>query len=241
MSETTLHRAQMYAFLSQVFLYPRENWLEDLQVPCGILEAFGLETSSLFPGRFPQLTLEELQAEHRRVFGLVGSQCYETEFGLPHEFRQSQELADLAGFYQAFGFRMGGRVRERPDHIAVELEFMYLLCLKEAYAVEHGTIEQVEIARNAQAAFLKDHLGTWIEAFAASLLLASGGTGNGAEAMSPYLLLARLAADFVRSDAERLGVTIEARSITKTAPTPHPTDLSCEGCLAAEQLQLREG
>lgn len=241
MSEYTLRRAQMYAFLSQAFLYPKENWLEDLQVSASLLETLGLEINNLFSGRHSSLTLEELQREHRRVFGLVGSQCYETEFGLPHEFRQSQELADLAGFYRAFGFRMGGRVRERPDHIAVELEFMYLLCLKEAYAAEHGTTEQVEIARCAQATFLQDHLGSWIEAFATSLLLASGDTGSETEEMSPYLLLARLASDFVRSDAEHLGVTIEARSLTKSAPTPHPADLSCEGCLAAEPLRLHEG
>lgn len=238
MSEIALRRAQMYAFLSQAFLYPRENWLADIQIPETILEALGLQIAGLFHEGYRLLTLEELQAEHRRVFGLVGSQCYETEFGLPHEFRQSQELADLAGFYRAFGFHMGGRVRERPDHIAVELEFMYLLCLKEAYAEVHGLREQVEISRNAQAAFLKDHLGTWIEAFAASLLLASGNTSTSEVKLGPYHLLARLAADFVRNDAGCLGVTIEARSITKTAPTPHPADLSCEGCPAAEPLRL---
>ncbi|NIN98480.1 MAG: hypothetical protein GTO49_26570, partial [Anaerolineae bacterium] len=43
--------------------------------------------------------LADLQAEYRSVFGAVGSLCYETEYGLPHEFRQSQELADLNGFY----------------------------------------------------------------------------------------------------------------------------------------------
>lgn len=240
MSEIALRRAQMYAFLSQAFLYPRENWLADNQISEAILEALGLSIGRYFPEGYSHLTLEELRAEHRRVFGLVGSQCYETEFGLPHEFRQSQELADLAGFYQAFGFRMGGKVRERPDHIAVELEFMYLLCLKEAYADVHGLGEQVEIARHAQAAFLKDHLGTWIEAFAASLLLASGHAGAPDVEPGPYHLLARLAAAFVRSDAERLGVTIEARSITKTAPTPHPIDLACEGCLAAETLRPQE-
>jgi nitrate reductase assembly molybdenum cofactor insertion protein NarJ len=241
MNEITLRRAQMYAFLSQAFLYPRENWLADRHSPKALLEAQGLQIGSTFLEGYSHITLEDLQAEHRRVFGLVGSQCYETEFGLPHEFRQSQELADLAGFYQAFGFRMGGKVRERPDHIAVELEFMYLLCLKEAYARAHGSIEQAEITRKAQAAFLKDHLGTWIDAFAASLLIASDKTGTKDVELSPYHLLARLAADFVRSDSERLGVTIEARSITKTAPTPHPADLSCEDCPAAEMLPLREG
>lgn len=239
MSEIALRRAQMYAFLSQVFLYPRENWLGDLAAMETILQALDLKLDRDIMEINMGLTLEDLQAEHRRVFGLVGSQCYETEFGLPHEFRQSQELADLAGFYQAFGFRMGGKVRERPDHIAVELEFMYLLCLKEAYAAMHATPEKVEICREAQGAFLRDHLGSWIEALAASLQLVSGAKDHDFWGESPYLALARLAADFVRSDAERLGVTIEARSLTRTTPTPLPSDLSCEGCLAAETIRPR--
>jgi DMSO reductase family type II enzyme chaperone len=163
-----------------------------------------------------------LQAAHRRAFGLVGSLCYETEFGLPHEFRQSQELADLAGFYRAFGFNVGGSVRERPDHLAVELEFMHILTLKEAWAREEGIAEHAEVCTDAQRKFLQDHLGRWIAPFAESL-------ARSAED-GPYVALARFAADFIQADAERLGAHPESRPVAEMKPTPLAPDLACGDC-----------
>lgn len=40
------------------------------------------------------MELDALQAAYRRAFGATGFLCYETEYGLPHEFRQAQELAE---------------------------------------------------------------------------------------------------------------------------------------------------
>src|SRR5690606_5389642 len=112
-----IRRAQLYAFLAEALVYPMENWSEDVAFLPAILADLGLAMTA------PPITptdLLSLQSAHRASFGLAGSLCYETEYGLPHEFRQSQELADIAGFYRAFGFNVGGERRERPDHLAVE-------------------------------------------------------------------------------------------------------------------------
>ncbi|MEZ4492263.1 MAG: molecular chaperone TorD family protein [Dehalococcoidia bacterium] len=77
-------------------------------------------------------------------------------------FQQAQTMADVAGFYSAFGLKVGGREREQADHIAgVELEFMSFMALKLAYAIEYMGPEQVEIALDTQRTFLRDHLGRW--------------------------------------------------------------------------------
>lgn len=218
-TDTAIRRAQVYRFLADAFLYPGENWSEDLPLLADVLRDLNFEAWSF---DFDAWDLPALQAEHRRAFGLVGSLCYETEFGLPHEFRQSQELADLAGFYRAFGFNVGGPVRERPDHLAVELEFMHILALKEAWAHEHGVAEQAEVCADAQRKFLEDHLGRWLAPLAASL-------ARSAEA-GPYVALARFAADFIRSDAERLGAQPAARPAAEMKPTPLAPDLACGDC-----------
>lgn len=227
-----IRRSQVYGFLADAFLYPTEDWTRDLPLLASILGEFhaadcGVETLSAALAA-EVWDLPALQAEHRRAFGLVGSLCYETEIGLPHEFRQSQELADIAGFYRAFGFQVGGQVRERPDHLAVELEFMHLLALKEAYAHETGIAEHVEVSREAQGKFLTGHLGQWIGALAEALARSAGG--------GPYCELARCAAAFVRADAERLGVTPEVRRFDRARPTPLGPDISCDGCAVAERL-----
>jgi nitrate reductase assembly molybdenum cofactor insertion protein NarJ len=161
-SQLALRRSQLYRFLADALLYPAEDWLCDVPLLEPALDELNLSHYRL---RGSALDLADLQAEHRRVFGLTGSLCYETEYGLPHEFRQSQEMADIAGFYRAFGFENGGLIRERPDYLSTELEFMHTLTLKEVYAREAGEQEHLEVCVDAQRKFLRDHLAHWLPLF----------------------------------------------------------------------------
>jgi DMSO reductase family type II enzyme chaperone len=222
-ADLAIRRAQIYSFLSDAFLYPDENWSDDVPLLGEILSQLSFAPIHL---AIQPLELAELQAAYRRTFGATGSLCYETEYGLPHEFRQSQELADINGFYRAFGFSIGGPVRERPDYLAVELEFMGVLALKEAYAAKDGLVEHFEVCFEAQRKFLQDHLGRWVDMFAQSLALNADG--------GPYQALARFCALFVNADAARLGVLLERRQPTEAKHTPFDPDFSCQSCPMAE-------
>jgi DMSO reductase family type II enzyme chaperone len=220
--EQAVRRAQIYSFLAGAYLYPSENWTADAPLLGEMVADLGWAS---MPLTVPLLDLEQLQAAYLHTFGLTGSLCYETEYGLPHEFRQSQEMADLCGFYRAFGLNLGGAVRERPDHLATELEFLYVLALKEAYAAQHDVLEHVEVCEAAQRKFLDDHLGRWIEPFARSVAY------NGGE---PYQALASFTAAFVRKHAAVLGVQPQPLHGVQLKPTPFDPDFSCAGCAVAE-------
>lgn len=225
--EIVIRRAQIYSFLAGAFLYPYENWTEDRDLVANIVQGMGW---LLTKPDIPPLTLPDLQAAHRHTFGIAGSLCYETEYGLPHEYRQSQEMADIAGFYRAFGFTLGNEKRERPDHLAVELEFIHILALKEAYALDNGILEHVEICQAAQAEFLQSHLGRWVGLFAQSVahnLQAQNLPG------SVYQTLSQFANAFVQTDAERLGVSLDQASLDSVPHTPFDPDFSCAGCAIA--------
>ena len=56
----------------------------------------------------------------------------ETEYGPDNGFHQPQQLADIAGYYLAFGLRPLAAGDVRADHIACECEFMDFLSRKEA-------------------------------------------------------------------------------------------------------------
>lgn len=221
-NNNAIRRAQVYGFLAEAFLYPRDNWTEDIGLVIDIVRALGWVDVRV---TLPAVHFAELQAAHRHAFGIAGSLCYETEYGLPHEYRQSQEMADIAGFYRAFGFSLGGRQRERPDHIAVELEFMYALALKEAYALETGIPEHLEICQAAQSKFLQDHLGRWVGLFA------QGVAHNAPDSL--YVALAQFTADFVQADAERLGVSLDTPQLSDVQHTPFDPDFSCADCAVA--------
>jgi TorA maturation chaperone TorD len=237
-----IRRAQIYGFLANAFLYPHENWLEEAPLLEPILDDLGFASmrSSILSLGSSNLQLPDLQSEHRATFGLTGSLFYETENGLPNEFRLSQELADIAGFYRAFGFNVGGSVRERPDHLAVELEFMYVLALKEWYASSQGTPEQIEVCVDAQRKFLSEHLGRWIGQFAESLACTTRQRVVVVNVLEDppiqgiYPQLARFAADFVAADAERLGIQITPLSLEQVRPTPYDPQLSWDSCLASD-------
>lgn len=51
------------------------------------------------------------------------------------------EMADVAGFYKAFGFEL--EKMDMCDHISLELEFYFHLCLRQAYQEEQGIEEGV--------------------------------------------------------------------------------------------------
>ncbi len=95
---------------------------------------------------------------------------YETEYGIDDPFRQAQELADIGGFYRAFGLALAPSQHERNDHIAVELEFLSFLCRKEAYQTCEGDWVSRGEVRQAERIFLRDHTSTFARAFAVGLL-----------------------------------------------------------------------
>jgi putative dimethyl sulfoxide reductase chaperone len=235
--ETAIKYSQVYRFLADAFLYPQENWVEDLPFANKILEEMGISGID-FPGK--NLDLSSMQDLHRQTFGLTGSLCYETEYGLPHEFRQSQELADIAGFYRAFGIRAGGVLRERPDHLAVELEFMHLLCLKEAKALSCALSQEARVCRDAQGSFLKDHLGAWIGLFSQALEVTFSNPHPDMEIINPYRVLGKTANQFVLSHLSSLGIDPVIRSLRNVQPTPLGPEMSCGDCPLGERNGIEE-
>jgi len=83
--------------------------------------------------------------------------------GRPHE------LADISGFYSAFGLRLSDDDPNLPDHLSTELEFYSLLLVKQAYADRGGRTQNREVTRRAAKLFLEYHLGRWVEAFVQAL------------------------------------------------------------------------
>ena len=67
--------------------------------------------------------------------------------------------------YREGGFDMREEFREAPDHIAVELEFLYLLIFRENEAQRGGDLTAYREKAALRAQFLNEHLGRWVEPF----------------------------------------------------------------------------
>lgn len=119
-----------------------------------------------------------LGAEHTRLFaGSVPCSPHESEYERDAGGK-AQRLADVAGFYRAFGVTVSSERRALPDFIGTELEFMGLLCRKQALARVEGWTDRERVAGDAERSFLHDHLGRWVGAFASELRRTASPAGD---------------------------------------------------------------
>jgi len=192
----SLDRARVYRALAQVFRAPnpesiqqaRDHYLPEL---CEALERLtGDSNSAEIPDLVARARVlsdiwsdsdaEALCKGHHDAFDeSSGDRSAATEMdqldGPPQlELTRTFEMADVAGFYKAFGVEAFGVEvgpgGERVDHITTELEFMNLLAVKESIALQQeGEGEHAQICRDASRSFLRDHLGRWVRPFAEKL------------------------------------------------------------------------
>lgn len=106
-----------------------------------------------------RMEINDLSEEYSFIVSPEKNLLYEGNYH--HPFNSYEEMADIAGFYRAFGFNFDG---ERPDHVCLELEFMRILSLKEAMALQVGDQEKLDVTINAEREFLSSHIGRWTEA-----------------------------------------------------------------------------
>ncbi|MEK7710854.1 MAG: molecular chaperone TorD family protein [Planctomycetota bacterium] len=175
-------------------------------------------------GNSDRRRLDELHDAYAALFGhTVRGQCpaYELEYGQGEIIQRASDLADISGFYAAFGLAVVQSFGDRPDHVTVECEFMSTLCTKEAHAIESDDTEQVETVRRAQRLFLRDHLGRWLPAFADRAANADS---------SFYSRLARFAAVFIRLESRRLDVPVgPTRLELRPVDAEQETTINCGG------------
>ncbi len=183
MTQRSAARAQIYGLLASVFQHPEAGRFdvlrrEGLSLLREALAHLGAKPELVEPAEqlvagLASASVEELAREYEESFEPSGGQAPPNETAHAPETPQESltrtfQLADIAGFYRAFGVEVTPG-SERVDHIAAELEFMHLLAVKQALAEDRGETENAAICRDASAAFLRDHLGRWCPRFGTQL------------------------------------------------------------------------
>lgn len=203
--DNLLATADRYRILALAYSYPDKDTIELLKELCRDIEPETVppavrEEFITLRDSASTLVPEELEGEFNELF-MTRMFCppYETSYGR-HKFSKPEVLADISGFYKAFGFSVSD-AEEMLDHIAVEMEFMSLLMLKEAYAVEQGLTEMIEICDSANRKFLSEHLGRWVEAFCNNLTQKTENVF--------YKNLAVFTMKFIKEEITQYGIEIE--------------------------------
>ena len=71
--------------------------------------------------------------------------------------------------YREGGFDIDPEFMELPEHVAVELEFLYVLAFNKNQANRSGQLDAVATIDRLRQRFLNEHLGAWIGPFAAAV------------------------------------------------------------------------
>jgi TorA maturation chaperone TorD len=198
-----LERASLYRLLGGALARPQAERLAELAT---VAEALAAAVEPAVAGPLARFAAAARQAdaaaigdEYVFLFDRAAKvPPYEGAWGeAPQLAGKAALLADVAGFYAAFGLLPGEAQPDVEDHIAAECEFMSALALKEAYALAESDDEGVAITRAAQSCFVGDHLGRWSGTFADAL--------RDASPLPYYGTLADLLGAWVRAEIERLG------------------------------------
>jgi DMSO reductase family type II enzyme chaperone len=170
--ERVANRSFLYSLFSRGFRFPSQEQCEsvkagkfadEVQGAIGNLPYGGFQSLAL--GRGAGMSYEEFQGNFIALFEVGGAQgppsfLYEGEFG----GGRMKVMEEVLRFYHHFGLRISEEKRDRPDHLASELEFMHLLTFKDTEAVTQGKDRGAYL--KAEQDFLRFHLGGFVAAVA---------------------------------------------------------------------------
>lgn len=159
-----LFSANIYKFLSECFYYPDENQIT-------LIKRLGSKLPHEYSGIFTSNQVIDLQVDYARLF--VGPfEVLSPPYGSVYleEGRKTfgESTVDVVQHYKSENLNV--ELKEPPDHIAIELEFMYYLISREVESIKNEDFVSAEKYLKKQQQFLKDHISAWVEGFSASLI-----------------------------------------------------------------------
>ena len=153
-----LRRADSYKFLSECYYLPDDELMQKvavapeidpsfaelaLHVPSdGELDALTLDFTGLFIGPYKLLAppYGSVYLEDNKMMG--------------------DSTLDIRNLYENEGLDVV--IKDAPDHIAMELEFVYFLISKQIEAINNGDLQALQSYLQKQSSFLNVHLGRWL-------------------------------------------------------------------------------
>lgn len=177
-------RILSYRLLGDCFYLPDEKLLEKLRNSkelvgevCDELKTLVVDFSRLFVGPFKLLA---------PPYGSIYLEHSQTIMG--------DSTIDVRERYRQEGLKID--LKEAPDHIAIELEFMYFLGFQEIEAIGNSDTKKAKSYLRKQADFLDIHLCKWVPQFTDKI-------EQGAQTEF-YKNLAKITKLFIQSDLQNI-------------------------------------
>jgi DMSO reductase family type II enzyme chaperone len=199
------NRSNIYGLLASVYRQEvTSDLIQQIKDPqfLGVLSDLGTEGLDTFLQKPENELLEDLAVEYTRLF-LGPGQHVSPHESVHHKRDDGQwgklwgaSTAEVKKFIEATGLDYSDDYKGLPDHIAVELEFMQQLALREEQAWMEPDAVGAAACRNVEKKFIEEHLINWIPDFCEKVIQ---------DAELPfYRSLAELTKNFIEYEMEEM-------------------------------------
>ena len=170
-------REDLCRFLSACYYEPapefaQENLFDSMRVAASRLDPELAEQARRLGQAFDAEDLQTLLVDYTRLF--LGplemlARPYESTWLAAGAPTDEHPAPTVLALYGEFGFEVDAEVMESPDHVAVELEFLYLLTFTKNRATQAGDDDKFAATEQLLQRFMDQHLGVWLGPFCAAV------------------------------------------------------------------------
>lgn len=207
-SDVAVAREDLCRFLAGCYYEPGPEFVEERLFDSMLAAAQRIDPELAEHARrlgqaFAASGLQELLVDYTRLFLGVPqalAKPYSSVWltGQPELMQDS--AMELLRLYAQGGFEIDPAFGDLPDHVAVELEFLYLLTYQQNQARARGDDQALQAVELLRSAFLVGHLGRWLGPFILAV-------HDHAECLF-YRELAEFTELFVRLEGQRQDVAV---------------------------------
>lgn len=170
-------RADLCRFLAACYYEPgrefaEERLFESMSDAAGRIDADLAAHARRLGRNFSETGPDRLLLDYTRLFlGPVDilAKPYSSVWLEPDGALMQDSTAAVQALYEEAGFEIAGDFRELPDHVAAELEFLYLLIHRQNQAQQSADATALAETDSLRRRFLGSHLGRWVAPFAAAV------------------------------------------------------------------------
>lgn len=196
-------RADLCRFVAACYYEPEavfaeERLFDSMRQAAAVVEPALEAIAARLGPAFAAQPVQELLVDYTRLFlGPVAALArpYASVWLTGENLVMQDDTMGVLRLYDEAGFSVDDDFHELPDHVAVELEFLYLLIFRENEARAAGNDDALARFASLRRRFLDEHLGRWLGPF----LLAM----HDAAQSEFYETLAELTEAVVRAEATR--------------------------------------
>lgn len=172
-----LARADFSRFLAACYYEPtpmfaEERMFDSMQAAAAQLDPALAERVGRLGAAFAAEDLQTLLVDYTRLFlGPVDPRArpYGSTWLTGESTLMQDATMDALELYREGGFEIDDTFRDLPDHVAVELEFLYVLAFRQHQAAQDGDAEARAAAEDLERRFLARHLGAWVAPFTSAV------------------------------------------------------------------------